>query len=187
MSLFCRFRAGVGCGKGRAPRTDLCPDDLVGHPSQNPAPATHWTACANTASHKTNWPCRRAGRRSPAVLSDRRHLFGASNSALSGNWANNNQPSGPSVFQRRHHRRPPRPSPAVATRLATWSSEIRSREQSVRTILFDRADPTTGSSTTTAAPPARLDLQLGGAEPVGGGRPSLLRRPPTGVAADRAR
>jgi hypothetical protein len=66
--------------------------------AENPAPATHWTAWDNTASHN-NLACGpEEGGGAPALSGIGITLFGASESVLLGNRANNNRPSGPSVF-----------------------------------------------------------------------------------------
>jgi Right handed beta helix region len=66
--------------------------------SENPAPATHWTAWGNTASHNNHACAAEQGGGVPPLSGIGITLFGASHSVLSGNWVNNNQPSGPSVF-----------------------------------------------------------------------------------------
>jgi len=66
--------------------------------SENPAPASHWMAWANAASHNNLACAAEQGGGAPALSGIGITLFGASHSVLSGNRANNNQPSGPSVF-----------------------------------------------------------------------------------------
>ena len=66
--------------------------------SENPGPATHWTAWDNDASHN-NLACgAEEGGGAPPLSGIGITLFGASDSVLLGNRADNNQPSGPSVF-----------------------------------------------------------------------------------------
>ncbi|HYX84087.1 MAG TPA: right-handed parallel beta-helix repeat-containing protein [Gaiellales bacterium] len=66
--------------------------------SENPAPASHWTAWDNAASHNNLACAAEQGGGAPALSGIGITLFGASHSVLFGNRANNNQPSGPSVF-----------------------------------------------------------------------------------------
>jgi hypothetical protein len=75
-----------------------CTGMLFVDTSENPAPATHWTAWANAASHNNLACAAEQGGGAPALSGIGISLFGASQSVLSANRTNNNQPSGPSVF-----------------------------------------------------------------------------------------
>ena len=66
--------------------------------SEDPAPATHWMAWDNTASHNNMACAAEQGGGAPALSGIGITLFGASDSTLWNNRTNNNAPSGPSVF-----------------------------------------------------------------------------------------
>jgi len=66
--------------------------------SENPAPATHWTAWDNTASHNNLACAAEQGGGAPPLSGIGITLFGASDSVLFNNRTNDNRPSGPTVF-----------------------------------------------------------------------------------------
>jgi hypothetical protein len=65
--------------------------------SEDPLPVTHWTAWRNTASHN-NLACKaEGGGGAPALSGIGIALAGASQTTVVRNWANANEPSGPSI------------------------------------------------------------------------------------------
>ncbi|MGN6377493.1 MAG: right-handed parallel beta-helix repeat-containing protein [Gaiellales bacterium] len=77
---------------------DNCAGMVFVDTAENPAAATHWTAWDNTASHNNLACAPEQGGGAPALSGIGITLFGASDSVLLSNRANDNRPSGPSVF-----------------------------------------------------------------------------------------
>ena len=75
-----------------------CAGIVVVDSGENPAPTTHWAAWRNVASHNNLACAAEQGGGAPALSGIGITLFGASHSSLWRNWANDNRPSGPSVF-----------------------------------------------------------------------------------------